>query len=149
MADKAQLKKLAISRLRAAKILLNKGDPDGAYYIAGYVLELALKAVICKNLNLPNYPDTGNKTTPRDVSEIFRTHNHDILLTLSGLASELSLSNAPTRLFENWSELTAWKPGERYEPVGSHNPAQVQRMIDALEEKPYGVLIWIRSKRKW
>jgi HEPN domain-containing protein len=42
--------KLASLRLREAKALLAAGFPEGAYYLAGYAVECALKA--CLDLGL-------------------------------------------------------------------------------------------------
>jgi HEPN domain-containing protein len=42
------LQKLAAIRLKEAKLLLAANAPDGAYYLAGYAVECALKACIAK-----------------------------------------------------------------------------------------------------
>jgi len=149
MADRIQLKKLSVSRLKAAKILLRESDFDGAVYIVGYVLELALKAAICKRLNLSNYPDKGSPTVKNEVADIFRTHDFGILSTFAGLSNDLSLATASSRLLQNWSDLTSWKPGSRYEPLGTYTRNDAERLIEALEESPDGILTWIRRKRKW
>ena len=54
-----ELKALAATRLLEAKSLFNKRLYDGACYLAGYVVELALKARICKTLDLAGYPNQG------------------------------------------------------------------------------------------
>jgi len=59
MPTKIELKKLARTRLKEAKVLYQNGLYDGACYLAGYVIELALKARICKVLDLDDYPETG------------------------------------------------------------------------------------------
>ena len=50
MPTRQELKKLAKIRLLEAKALFDKGLYDGACYLAGYVVALALKARICKVL---------------------------------------------------------------------------------------------------
>jgi len=40
--DKSELKKLAYARLKDSKILCSEERYDGAVYICGYVIELAL-----------------------------------------------------------------------------------------------------------
>ena len=149
MADRKQLKELAHARLKAAKILMNKHDYDGAVYIVGYVLELALKAAICKRLNFQEYPDQGSSTVKDEVANIFRTHDFGILLTLAGLSADLSLATASSRLLQNWSDLTTWKSSSRYEPIGTYKATDAQRMVEALEEKPDGMLTWLKGKKKW
>ena len=48
---KADFQKLADMRIREAKALLDAKEWDGAYYLAGYAVECALKACIIKRLN--------------------------------------------------------------------------------------------------
>lgn len=45
---KAEFQELAELRLEEARVLLDQGKWDGAYYLAGYAVELALKARIIK-----------------------------------------------------------------------------------------------------
>lgn len=42
MIDKSELKKLTYARLKDSKILCSEERYDGAVYICGYVIELAL-----------------------------------------------------------------------------------------------------------
>ena len=146
MANYRELKEIAKSRLRASKILLDHKDFDGAVYIMGYALECCLKAIICKRLNLAQYPD---KSGSRDKDNIFKTHKFDILLTLCGLENDFSLSSAPPRRSGNWSEVTKWNTELRYEPIGSRNEAEAKRMYEALVESPDGIITWITKHRKW
>jgi HEPN domain-containing protein len=39
---------LSATRLREARALLKTGNPEGAYYLAGYAIECALKACVAK-----------------------------------------------------------------------------------------------------
>ncbi|MDG6028095.1 MAG: HEPN domain-containing protein [Candidatus Brocadia sp.] len=43
-----------------AKALFDKGLYDGSCYLAGYVIELALKARVCKILDMTDYPESGD-----------------------------------------------------------------------------------------
>ena len=47
---RAEFQRLAEQRLVEAKVLLDEGHWDGAYYLAGYAVELALKACVIKML---------------------------------------------------------------------------------------------------
>ena len=145
MANHQELRDISKARLRTAKILLDNSDFDGAIYMMGYVLECALKAIICKRLNLPSYPDKGGS---KDIENIFKTHKFDILLTLSGMENDFSLKS-PKRRYENWSELTKWSTDIRYEPVGTRTRAEAERMYNALVGKPHGIITWIKRHRKW
>ena len=44
MIDRAELRKIARERLKDAEALLKAGRYDGAVYLGGYVVELALKS---------------------------------------------------------------------------------------------------------
>lgn len=46
-----ELSELCKERLKDAEILIKAQRYDGAYYLCGYVIELALKKRICKTLN--------------------------------------------------------------------------------------------------
>ena len=76
-----QLKDIALARLAEAKVLLavRTGDEgialyDGASYLAGYAVETALKAVICKLLGT-DYPPQGATSKPsNEISKAYKTH---------------------------------------------------------------------------
>ncbi|MDQ3281547.1 MAG: HEPN domain-containing protein [Acidobacteriota bacterium] len=135
MATRNQLKRLAALRRREAQVLFDAKLFDGARYLAGYVLELALKARICRVLDLPEYPDTG------EFRSVFATHDLDQLLKLSGLRRKLSLQEKP--LFDSWSTAALWRPERRYDVVGSARRDDVRDILYAVDE----VLSWI--KKHW
>ena len=72
MATGSDLKNIAKARLASAEILIKAKDWHGAAYMLPYALECALKAVICKTLNLMAYPDDYKSKT--DVRSFFSTH---------------------------------------------------------------------------
>ena len=51
MISHEQLKEIARRRLKDAKILYREKSYTGALYLCGYAIELALKAIICRNLD--------------------------------------------------------------------------------------------------
>src|SRR5437879_5745375 len=127
MIDRKTLKEIAKAKLEAAKILYNVGDYDTAGYLLGYVVECALKAAICKKLNLTAYPDTGKHT------DVFASHVLDRLLMLSGHSNEIKLTKNQN-LFNNWSILTKdWKPEIRY-AVKVYTGSVIQDKLKALED---------------
>jgi len=138
MPSKTELKKLAKTRLNEAKVLYKEGFYDGACYLAGYVIELALKARICKVLDLDQYPDSG------DISKSFKIHKLDDLLKLAGLQKKFdSAKVAQPNLFTNWSITTKWNESFRYLPVGNSAKVSTRETIEALEDKTDGVFTWI------
>ena len=58
MPTRNELKELAKLRLKEAETLFDAGLYDGAVYVCGYVIELALKARICKLLDISEYPSS-------------------------------------------------------------------------------------------
>lgn len=59
----AHIKELAKTRLEEAKILCAAGKYDGAFYLAGYSVELMLKAKICEHFDIDDlYPVNKHDT---------------------------------------------------------------------------------------
>ena len=78
MLPKKQLEQLADVRANEAKTLFNAGLFSGAYYLAGYALEFALKARIAKNFQADAIPEKSY------VQDIF-THDLKKLMGLAAL----------------------------------------------------------------
>jgi len=135
------LKKIAESRHREAGILYSKGCYDGAVYLCGYVVEVALKARICKNLNLDEYPDDLFT-----VKDLFSTHKFQRLLLLSGLQSQMTLNKGRLPIY--WSLLTNnWSPENRYLAIGTYSQQDARDILEALGHKKCGFFTWI--KKQW
>lgn len=134
----SDLRKLARTRLKEAKILHSAGFYDGCIYLSGYVLELALKAKICSLMHLQDYPD-----------EIFnkklKSHNLTDLVIASGLSNDFSLANPD--LFINWNKVVSWKTDTRYNPIGQATKKYSEDFLEALENPQWGVFTWI--KKRW
>lgn len=140
MINKRTLKLAAKAKLRSAKILYNNGQYDDAGYLLGYVVEISLKTMICKRLNLIEYPDTGNHKS------IFTSHDFDRLLLLSGYSGEIQL-NKNRDLFNNWSILTKdWEPEIRYNE-NTYSQSIISAKLSALEDPTHGFFTWI--KKRW
>lgn len=75
---KENLKDLSETRLKEARVLYDNGFYDGAKYLIGYVVETALKAINCNNLNYNNFPPR----TEGELKKVFLTHNIDSLVVL-------------------------------------------------------------------
>jgi HEPN domain-containing protein len=118
-----EVRRIASARLRDAEVLMAAKRYDGAVYLCGYAVELALKARICKTLRWPGYPET-NKEFDRLSS--FKVHDLDILLRLTGRESIVKAS-----YLVEWSAVAAWNPEARYKPIGSANAGDAKLMLDA------------------
>jgi HEPN domain-containing protein len=63
--DRRDFQQLSRIRAREAEALLKLGLSDGAYYLAGYAVECALKACIAKGTRRYEFPD---KKRPKEVT---------------------------------------------------------------------------------
>ncbi len=140
MPTHAECKRLALEYLQDAKVLYGAERYDSASYLCGYVLELALKARVCRHLKLEEYPPPENKNKP-----MFKTHDLDQLKLLGGLYDWPSQADA--QLWMNWSLISGWRPEERYEPRGARGKADVEAKLKALTDTQHGILTWL--KKKW
>lgn len=121
MLTAATLRSIAQARLEDATVLLNNGRLDGAGYICGYAVELALKARICDTLSWAGFPENRKEF---ENLQSFRTHNLDVLLTLSG--REQMIKQA---YFADWSIVCVWNPEARYHTIGQVSPAEAQAFL--------------------
>jgi hypothetical protein len=137
MPTKQQLRDLANLRLREAEVLFAAGLYDGAAYLCGYVVELALKARICRVLDANEYPDGGK------YKQVYAVHDFAQLLFLSGLRPKMDPSNVT--LFNNWSIAVPWNPERRYSPPGTHSRQDAEEILDAIRDKNDGILRWIKK----
>lgn len=146
-----EIERLAQERLEEAKVLYANGKCDGAFYLAGYSVELTLKARICRTFGIHGlFKDGFNEKLGgfelADLKKLLKTHNIFLLLVLAGLkvkfdnakAQKLELMKFSSLFFSNWSEQS------RYKPCGTMKPADVKALIDLLDGKD-GVLQWIRT----
>ncbi|MDX2041108.1 MAG: HEPN domain-containing protein [Acidobacteriota bacterium] len=131
MITRVELRKIARERLKDAEALFNAGRYDGAVYLSGYAIELALKNRICKTLKWSGFPQTRSEFQP---FQSFKTHNLDVLLSLSGLESKIK-----TAYLAEWSAIAKWDPEARYNPIGSAGKKDAELLIEAVK-KLLGVL---------
>jgi HEPN domain-containing protein len=120
---RTELRKLAVDRLADARALLDAGRWDGASYLAGYVVELSLKARICKTLKWAEFPVTRKEF---ERFQSFKTHDLDSLLRLSARESYVK-----AKLFTEWSTVQPWDPEQRYQPTGQITEQSARAMVGA------------------
>ena len=122
----AELDNIASARIEDAKALLTSGRFDGAIYLCGYAVEVALKARICRTLNWAEFPSTGGEF---QAYRSFQTHELDVLLRLSGQEARLKQNH-----FASWNAVAVWKAESRYNVVGTAQQPDATAMIQAAEE---------------
>ena len=125
MIQRNDLKKIAQTRLKDADILMASKRYDGAIYLYGYAIELALKARICRTLKWKGYPSSNKEF---ENYQTFRTHDLDVLLHLTGLEKSIKIS-----YLAEWSAVAKWNPAARYHPIGTANKNDTQLMISSAK----------------
>ncbi len=117
------LRDIAKARLEDSDVLYRARRYDGAVYLCGYVVEMALKAKICETLKWSGFPETKSEF---ENYRSFRTHSLDVLLSLAGVEQEIK-----TKLLTDWSTVVNWDPEVRYKPVGTAKEPDAKSMIES------------------
>jgi hypothetical protein len=100
--DRATFQQLAEARLVEARLLLAHGHSSGAYYLAGYAIECALKAKIAADFRKDEIPEL------KRVQNIY-THDLSALLALANLREQLdSERETNPRLYQRWTAIKDW-----------------------------------------
>jgi hypothetical protein len=137
--NRADLQQLADLRIAEARALLTLPAPmpDGAYYLAGYAVECALKACIAKRYGPEEWPE-------RQFVADCHTHEIPKLVRLAGLEVTRAADAAANFNFEtNWNIVKDWSERSRYE---RHSMAKAQRLYEAITHATDGVLPWIKVR---
>lgn len=127
MLTRRELLEIIQARIDDADALHAAGRFDGAIYLCGYAVELALKRRICITLRWAGFPSTPGEFKNYQSLKI---HSLDVLLSLSGY--ERRIKKNPTT-FAAWSDVGSWDPEARYKPVGKAGAADAQRVINSAK----------------
>src|SRR3954449_749481 len=135
--DKARLIELAEAKLADAKLLLRAERPDNAYYLAGYAVELMLKAVVSSRFRTDTLPDRALST------QVF-VHDLRKLIGLAFLDVPLKEHEKSDADFQGRVQIVLrWTEESRY---GQYRADEAAALIDAIDNPEHGVLPWLRSK---
>jgi HEPN domain-containing protein len=134
---KSRLIELAEAKLQDAKLLLDNGRTDNAYYLAGYAIELMLKAILSTRFRTDTLPDRNL------LNQIFV---HDLVKL-----TQIALLDRPLKDREEndpafrayWQIVLKWTEASRY---GEYGKDEAGALIEAIENSEHGVLPWLRSK---
>lgn len=132
---RTEFQQLSAMRAAEAVALLASGHHAGAYYLAGYAVECALKACICTRF-LP-------QQFPPKVDTVRKMYSHDLvdLLGLAGLKAQLEAdSAADATLGDYWLVVKDWSEESRY---ALPTPIQAQQLYTAVSDPTHGVLQWL------
>jgi len=134
--NRTDLQRLARTRIRDAEVLLGAGQWSGAYYLAGYAVECALKACIAKQTGLHDFPDKDR---------VLKSYSHRVesLVELADLTSQLDDAlRADSTFKQNWSFVKDWNEQSRYQ---ERTEAKARQLFDAISHPTRGVLSWIKG----
>jgi hypothetical protein len=139
MTNLKDITELADWRLEEADYLCKGGYFDGAFYLAGYSVELYLKAKIAENLDVVDF---YSQYAPKsDLSKTFLIHNLERLVLLSGLQTKFSAARLTDPVLDNyWTTIKAWSEKTRYDIKGLHTQNEVDEFINALKI----IIEWIK-----
>ncbi len=148
MKCQADIEALANDKLIDAECLFKSDRYDSAYYLAGYSVELLLKAKVCKTLGIENFFDFNNaskaKFMAKNVDNVFksyRVHDYSQLLLLSGVYTEFyDELNTNANLKSDWSIVSQWNENSRY--LTGISKEEVENFLTSIKE----IMSWIQKR---
>jgi hypothetical protein len=133
---RSDLQAVAQAKIDDASLLAQNNRFSNAYYLAGYAVEIALKACIARQFTAESIPEKSF------VNGIY-VHNLKALVGLAGLSAEFkSKGDADPGFAANFALVAQWEPDVRYE---SSDSMSAQTMIAAIVDPSSGVLPWIKQ----
>ncbi len=135
--SKNELIQLAETKPADARFLLENGRPANAYYLAGYAVELLLKAAISSRFQADTIPD------PKWLKDIF-THDLEKLIKLALLDGDLRrTSDADNEFKGRWDIVFEWKEDTRYY---AQTQPDAEALIAAIDDPAHGVFQWLKAR---
>ena len=137
--NRADFQRIAEMRIAEAHALMASAPPhpSGAYYLAGYAVECALKATICKRYQMHDWPER---------KFVLDSHTHDLktLCRLAELAAEReNEAKANVKFSEYWALVFDWEEGRRYVEIKIKTAIE---FIEAISDPLVGLLPWIKNR---
>jgi len=133
---RADLQSLAQARFDDSLFLWQGRRYSSAYYLAGYAVELGLKACISRQVFAETIPDKYFLNTAL-------THSFDKLIGLAGLRTDFDQEIRNNSNFAaSWAIINEWTPDSRYEV---HDKSAAQFLIEAIGNEKNGLLPWIKT----
>lgn len=135
--NRGDFQALADVRIAEAQPLLAAGMFDGAYYLAGYAVECALKACIARLTNQDDFPN-------KEFALECYTHVIEKLVKAAGLTAQRD-ADAPvgSERADNWSAVKDWTESSRYQRTAE---SKAKALIEAVTNATNGVLPWVKAR---
>ena len=134
---RADFQELARIRLEDARVLIANERFAGAYYVAGYAIECALKACIAKQTQQYDFPP--------DRKEVEKIYVHDLkkLVGYAGLQSKLDKNLDSDGTFsDNWNLVKDWREQSRYDSI---ERKEAKDFFRAISDPRHGVFEWLQE----
>jgi hypothetical protein len=136
--NRAELQQLSGERIQDAAVLLAACRWPGAYYLAGYALECALKSCVLRHVER-----TGIIFEDKKFAERCWTHDLETLVKQADLVSERGRATAEDiQLGTNWLIAKDWSETARYR---LSTQQQAEKLFDAIADSTHGVLSWVKN----
>jgi hypothetical protein len=133
---RTDLRANAQTKLDDAMLLLNNGRHSSAYYLAGYAIEIGLKACIAALITAETIPD-------KELIKGILNHQFNVLVGLAGLRGDLKeRQDADPNFAANWAVVSEWSPDSRYEAA---DVTSAQTLVSAIADARSGVFQWIKA----
>ena len=130
------LQQLTKLRLKESKFLLDSKNFSGAYYLAGYVIELSLKACISRKIKKNEIPD-------KKLIQDCYTHDLNNLVKLADLEQKRKdFEKSNSNFAANWAIVKDWKETSRYEVI---EEIKAKELFNSITPTNGGVLKWIQQ----
>ena len=134
--NRSDLQNLTRLRLDEAKVLLDSGRYEGAYYLMGYAVECAFKSCIAKQTKRYDFPN-------KSLANSIYTHDLNNLLKFSGLEKKHRDKSKRYPSFElNWTIVKDWKEDARYSLEITKD--QAETLYSAVVSRKDGILPWLQ-----
>ena len=135
--NRRDLQELTRVRLDEARILLDAGRYDGAYYLSGYAVECALKACIARRSRMHDFPPRPNEVRGMYI------HDPTNLVKAAGLVESLDDRIHSCFVFAgHWTAVRRWSEESRYE---RWTEPYASTLIMAITDPELGILRWLRE----
>jgi len=135
--NRADLQHLAELRLKEARVLLNANCFEGAYYVAGYAIECAIKACFARKTEQYDFPSM------KAVNQIYN-HDPTKLISAAGLEEDLAKElKSNQTLNANWAVVKEWSEQQRY--VTKISEGDAKDLLSAIADPVDGVLTWLKK----
>ena len=136
--NRADLQQLSDERIEDALALLNATQWSGAYYLAGYALECALKSCVLAYIDR-----TGIIFEDKKYAQKCWTHDIEEFVRQADLTVERDrAAGTNITLGQHWLIAKDWSESSRYR---MSTQLQAEKLFNALTDATDGVILWVKN----